>query len=82
MLTNTTAEGAAVVAEEIRRRVEELGIENEKIKGVITVSLGVASIVPAERMEPDELIGTADRALYKAKEDGRNKVIVWKYLQE
>jgi diguanylate cyclase (GGDEF)-like protein len=46
MLMNTTAEGAAFVAEEIRTRIEELGIENREIKNVITVSLGVASVVP------------------------------------
>ena len=40
MLMNTNVEGAAVVAEEIRKRVEELRIENEGIKSVITVSLG------------------------------------------
>jgi diguanylate cyclase (GGDEF)-like protein len=77
MLMNTNVEGAAVVAEEIRKRVEELRIENEGIKSVITVSLGVASLIPENGMEPDELIEAADRALYKAKKDGRNKVVVW-----
>jgi diguanylate cyclase (GGDEF)-like protein len=77
MLMNTTAEGATVVAEEIRTRIEGLGIESEKIKNVITVSLGIASVVPDNEMAPNELIDAADRALYKAKEDGRNKVMVW-----
>ena len=77
MLMNTTAEGAAVVAEEIRKRVEELGIENEETENVITVSLGIASVVPDNELAPNELIDAADRALYKAKEDGRNKVTVW-----
>ena len=54
-----------------------MGIENEKIKNVITVSLGVASLIPENGIEHDELIEAADRALYKAKEDGRNKVVVW-----
>lgn len=78
MLMNTTAEGAAIVAEKIRRRVEQLGIENEEMQTVITVSLGVSSVVPHDKMTPEDLIDTADRALYKAKECGRNKVIVWK----
>jgi diguanylate cyclase (GGDEF)-like protein len=74
MLMNTTAKGAEVVAEEIRKRVEELGIVNEK--SGLTVSLGVASVVPDNDMLPNELIEDADRALYKAKNDGRNKVVV------
>ena len=77
ILMNTTAEGAAFVAEEIRTRIEGLGIENREIKNVVTVSLGVASVVPNNEMEPNELIDAADRALYKAKKDGRNKVTVW-----
>jgi diguanylate cyclase (GGDEF)-like protein len=82
MLMNTTAEGATVVAEEIRTRTKELEIENGSINDVITVSLGVASVIPDKEMAPKELIDAADRALYKAKESGRNKVIVWKHQEE
>lgn len=78
MLMNTTATGAAVVAEEIRSRVEQLGKENEEVQSVITVSLGVSSVIPHDKMASEELIAAADRALYMAKECGRNKVIVWK----
>jgi two-component system chemotaxis family response regulator WspR len=77
MLMNNTARGAEFVAEEIRKRIEGLGIVNEKVKNVLTVSLGVASVVPDNDMLPNELIDAADRALYKAKKDGRNKVMVW-----
>lgn len=82
MLINTTAKGAEVVAEEIRRRIEELGMENQEMQIDITVSLGVSSVIPDDTIEPDELIDTADRALYKAKETGRNKVVVWKHQQK
>ncbi len=81
LLMNTTEEGAAIVAEEIRRRIEELGINNEGMKTVITVSLGLSSFIPDDEKTPEELIGTADRALYKAKEGGRNKVVVWGHQQ-
>ncbi|NLK64022.1 MAG: GGDEF domain-containing protein [Tissierellia bacterium] len=62
----------------MRTRIEELEIENEEAESCITVSLGVASIVPDNEMEPYELIDAADRELYKAKEDGRNKVMVYR----
>jgi diguanylate cyclase (GGDEF)-like protein len=82
MFMNTSAEEAALVAEEIRTRIQELRFENGEITSVITVSLGVASVVPDNEMKPDELISAADRALYKAKDDGRNKVVVWENQQE
>jgi diguanylate cyclase (GGDEF)-like protein len=63
-------------------RIEELGRENGEIKTLVTVSLGVASVIPDDKISTKELIGAADRALYKAKEGGRNKVVVWKHQQE
>jgi two-component system chemotaxis family response regulator WspR len=76
MLMNTAAKGAAIVAEEIRTRIEGVGIEIGETKSFITVSLGVASVIPNSGMDSNGLIDAADRALYKAKEEGRNKVIV------
>jgi len=40
----------------------------------VTVSIGVASLVPADQQKPEELIAIADRALYRAKQIGRNCV--------
>ncbi len=82
MLMNTNGEGVEIVAEKIRRKVEELGIKNEKINTVLTVSLGVASIIPNDKMAAEKIIDSADKALYKAKEDGRNKIVVWQHQQE
>lgn len=77
MLMNTTANEAAAVAEEIWTSVEALRIESREIENVVTVSLGVASVVPDREMDSVWLIDDADRALYKAKAAGRNKVVVW-----
>ncbi|MGQ9630605.1 MAG: sensor domain-containing diguanylate cyclase [bacterium] len=62
--------GAAVLAERIRRAVES----NEWIDNIpLTISLGVATF-PDDAQSRDELIEKADRALYKAKRAGRNRV--------
>lgn len=77
MLMNTASKGAEIVAEEIRRKIEDTEIEIGEQRSSITVSLGVASVIPDNKMDPDGLIDFADRALYQAKAGGRNKVIVW-----
>lgn len=75
LLYNTTEDGAAIIAEEIRSKIEELGIKNEGIKSIITISLGVAAIIPGKDNLPKDLIDAADQAMYKAKELGRNQVV-------
>jgi diguanylate cyclase (GGDEF)-like protein len=42
--------------------------------GKVSVSVGVASLVPGEADSPEQLVRLADQALYRAKQQGRNRV--------
>jgi len=64
LLVRTGREGARVVAEKLRARVERLGV---------TTSIGVAAFAPRDSNHEDVLVA-ADRALYRAKAAGRNRV--------
>ena len=66
-------DGVLAIAERLRAAVEELGLPHEKSPlGHVTVSIGVAAIVPDDGQDADLLIRSADQALYKAKTQGRN----------
>jgi two-component system chemotaxis family response regulator WspR len=77
LLVDTGLEGARMLAERMRARVEGLGVEHRAsdVAAHLTVSLGVASIVPRPAIRPEDLMDLADRALYAAKEGGRNRVL-------
>ncbi|WP_461210963.1 sensor domain-containing diguanylate cyclase [Desulfocurvus sp. DL9XJH121] len=69
--------GAVDLAESMRLAVENLALEHAKSPhGVVTISLGVASLVPGREATEDVLIRYADEALYAGKENGRNRVEV------
>jgi diguanylate cyclase (GGDEF)-like protein len=74
VLPEQDAEAATAITERLRRAVEDLGIPHADglPLGVVTVSAGVA--VSAEAGDADGLLQAADRALYAAKEAGRNRV--------
>ena len=80
LLPNTDEPAAMRVAERLRRLVEVAGfppIETSRVAAesiVATVSCGVATTVPRSVEERHHLIHAADRALYKAKAAGRNRV--------
>ncbi|MDU2064682.1 MAG: diguanylate cyclase [Sporomusaceae bacterium] len=76
MLPETDLEGAKVIAEKMRSGVERLRIPHtgSRISDYVTISLGVASIKCSPKNNVLENISEADKALYKAKANGRNRI--------
>ncbi len=77
MLPDTPARGAIEVAERIRNAVESAPFATESGRVACTVSIGVASH-PQDGRTIEALLARADRALYEAKEGGRNKVVSYR----
>lgn len=77
ILSPSTAEGARQRAEKIRQDVMLLKINQGELDlGVITLSMGVA-IFPDNASEASTIFKAVDVALYQAKEDGRNRVVMY-----
>lgn len=75
VLPETSLDGASKLAEACRTHLENLALEHpETVAGVVTMSIGVASLVPSPEHSVGHLIASADRALYEAKAAGRNCV--------
>jgi diguanylate cyclase (GGDEF)-like protein len=77
LLPNTPGAGAERLAEEMRKAVESLDTGNIHAQDGrrITISAGVAAVIPQAGSDPASLIAAADGCLYRAKREGRNRVI-------
>jgi len=86
ILPNTDADGALHMAETLRQAVLDLRMEHRAsaVESVVTMSLGVITLVPQQEEGDcgiDLLLEGADRALYQAKKQGRNRVVSWMHPQ-
>jgi two-component system chemotaxis family response regulator WspR len=75
----TNADGASRLAEILQQGISEMGLEHKasEVSDKITISQGIVTLVPNEKLSSNELIKFADEALYQAKESGRNRHIVY-----
>lgn len=74
----TDAPDAANVAEHMRAAIQDRALPHAKADGpaVVTISIGVAALVPENGLSPTDLVRMADQALYAAKHAGRNQVVL------
>jgi diguanylate cyclase (GGDEF)-like protein len=77
ILPNTNRDGAMTVAEEIQLVIKALAIPHPQstVSNYITLSIGVSCTIPSHESCHEKLIAAADKALYQAKNMGRNRII-------
>jgi len=83
LLPNTDKEGSIIIAEQVRKSVEDAVIfcEDSMVTNV-TVSIGICSINPTFNDSIEEFVSKADQALYIAKNEGRNRAVFFSDIKE
>jgi len=78
VMPDTDVRGAEIVAERVRQSIEKLTIPHEtsETSPHVTISLGVTSVYSETIDSPDDIVRLADDALYKAKNEGRNRICI------
>jgi diguanylate cyclase (GGDEF)-like protein len=77
ILLNTQREGAIYLAEQIRARVKQRFIPHagSTIASHVTISGGVASVIPQPNLSEEYILSLVDESLYEAKRQGRDRVV-------
>lgn len=74
ILPSTTREGSSAMAEKLRHKVSECEISGFDFK--VTVSIGISVLTPEDAYSPTTLIYDADSALSRAKDEGKNRIVI------
>ncbi|TAE61880.1 MAG: diguanylate cyclase [Nostocales cyanobacterium] len=79
LLPNTDLEGAIYITKKIQTAIERIAIPHQcsYISTQITLSIGIASMIPTNETLPEAIIAAADQALYRAKSQGRNTYCIY-----
>ncbi len=78
ILPNTDLNGAIKIAEKLLTEVAKLQLPHPSsdISQIVTISIGIASQIPTREQSPEAFVSKADRALYQAKAEGKNRFFV------
>lgn len=76
LLPGLPLEAVGPLGERFRSSIHSLGLTHARggSEGIVTISLGLATVVPRDGIMPEELLAAADALLYRAKDEGRNRV--------
>jgi diguanylate cyclase (GGDEF)-like protein len=77
LLPETKLEDARIIAERLRQLIAHTPIDTEVGPIPTTISIGVALVERSTSATIKQLLSRADRAMYLAKQKGRNRVIIW-----
>ena len=77
LLPSTTLENAKLIGENIRKLIEELEIDYDNKRIKVTISMGITETSGDTDLELQDFINNADKALYTAKSEGRNRIEVF-----
>ena len=83
IFSNTSCDSGKYFSERIRKKIKSLNWKNDEEKVSITISIGLHCLKPGhtqqdQQLDIDKIISCADAALYKAKENGRDRVEIFK----
>jgi diguanylate cyclase (GGDEF)-like protein len=78
ILPHTDERGASELAETLHARIRELSIPHDTsaVSSIVTISIGLVSVVPNSNLSPAQVVNTVEEALYIAKQSGRNRSMV------
>jgi two-component system chemotaxis family response regulator WspR len=83
ILPNTDTEGALHIVNRLRRTLQARALPHQSSPiGTVSLSFGLAEVVPSDPFDVSDLVQAADAALYRAKAEGRDRVIVAQTLVE
>lgn len=78
ILPDTDQKGAMALAEAIRKIIEQQVCTHKEFKISLTISSGIFTYIQQDDVQPEQIFTSADKALYEAKNNGRNQIQVYK----